>query len=110
MKLPGPVALLDGSMGQELVNRGAGGDGLLWAAGLLVCHHPPSRLVDGVTITGEQTFSACEEMTVRNSQIVGPSGDGTFEAADGVAFDNGFSVAIDGRMSASAGRSIYKSP
>lgn len=30
--IPGPVALLDGSMGQELINRGAGGHGLLWAA------------------------------------------------------------------------------
>jgi S-methylmethionine-dependent homocysteine/selenocysteine methylase len=32
LALPGPVALLDGSMGQELINRGAGGHGLLWAA------------------------------------------------------------------------------
>jgi S-methylmethionine-dependent homocysteine/selenocysteine methylase len=29
------VTLLDGSMGQELINRGAGGDGLLWAAAAL---------------------------------------------------------------------------
>jgi S-methylmethionine-dependent homocysteine/selenocysteine methylase len=30
---PGPgLVLLDGSMGQELINRGAGGHGLLWAA------------------------------------------------------------------------------
>ena len=35
MKLPGPVALLDGSMGQELINRGKGGDSLLWAADAL---------------------------------------------------------------------------
>lgn len=32
MKLPGPVTLLDGSMGQELINRGEGGKGVLWAA------------------------------------------------------------------------------
>jgi S-methylmethionine-dependent homocysteine/selenocysteine methylase len=35
VNLPGPIALLDGSMGQELINRGAGGDGLLWAADAL---------------------------------------------------------------------------
>ncbi|MFT5770151.1 MAG: S-methylmethionine-dependent homocysteine/selenocysteine methylase, partial [Lysobacterales bacterium] len=35
MKLPGPVTLLDGSMGQELINRGVGGDGQLWAADAL---------------------------------------------------------------------------
>jgi S-methylmethionine-dependent homocysteine/selenocysteine methylase len=29
------VILLDGSMGQELINRGAGGEGLLWAAAAL---------------------------------------------------------------------------
>lgn len=36
MKLPGPVALLDGSMGQELINRGVTGHGLLWSAGALL--------------------------------------------------------------------------
>ncbi len=38
MANPGPVAvtLLDGSMGQELINRGAGGHGLLWAAEALL--------------------------------------------------------------------------
>jgi S-methylmethionine-dependent homocysteine/selenocysteine methylase len=34
---PGPgVVLLDGSMGQELIHRGAGGHGLLWAAEALL--------------------------------------------------------------------------
>lgn len=37
--LPRPVALLDGSMGQELINRGAGGQGNLWAADALL-HRP----------------------------------------------------------------------
>ncbi len=39
VKIPQPVALLDGSMGQELINRGAGGNGLLWAAEALF-HSP----------------------------------------------------------------------
>jgi len=33
--LPHRITLLDGSMGQELINRGAGDNGLLWAAGAL---------------------------------------------------------------------------
>jgi len=38
------VTLLDGSMGQELINRGAGGKGLLWAAEALF--HSPETVLE----------------------------------------------------------------
>jgi S-methylmethionine-dependent homocysteine/selenocysteine methylase len=44
MNLPGPVALLDGSMGQELINRGVGGEGQLWAADALF--HSPGTVLE----------------------------------------------------------------
>ena len=36
--LPGGLILLDGSMGQELINRGASGQGILWSARALFEH------------------------------------------------------------------------
>jgi len=37
-KLPGGLILLDGGMGQELINRGASGQGVLWSAKALFDH------------------------------------------------------------------------
>ncbi len=36
--LPDGLVLLDGGMGQELINRGASGQGVLWSAGALFDH------------------------------------------------------------------------
>ena len=84
--------------------------GLLWAAGLLVCKHPASPVIENLSITSEESFSACEVMTVRDLEVFGPAGHAILEAADGVSFEDGFAVGVDGRLTVITGRSIYEAP
>jgi S-methylmethionine-dependent homocysteine/selenocysteine methylase len=68
MNIPGPVALLDGSMGQELINRGVTGHGLLWSAGALL--DSPQTILDihldyisaGADIITTNTYSATKKV------------------------------------------------
>jgi hypothetical protein len=84
--------------------------GLLWVAGLLVCKHAASLVVENTSVTGEESFRACETITVRNSDIFGPAGRATFEASDGVSFEDGFVVGVDGQLTVVTGKSIYEAP
>ena len=67
MKLPGPVTLLDGSMGQELINRGAGGNGLLWAAEALF-HSPETvqEIHEDYISAGADIICTNSYSTIRN--------------------------------------------
>lgn len=84
---------------------------LLWAAGLLVCSHADSLVVEDLSITSEETFTACSEIDVGpNVMVFGPDGHLILQGPNRVSFANGFTVGVAGRLTVESGRSTYSSP
>jgi type 1 glutamine amidotransferase len=84
---------------------------LLWAAGLLVCNHENSLLIQDRSITTEETFTACSEITAGpNVTVFGPEGHAILRAANRVLLADGFAIADLGRLTVETGRSTYGPP
>jgi type 1 glutamine amidotransferase len=84
---------------------------MLWAAGLLVCNHEESLLLEDRSITTEETFTACSEITTgSNVTVSGPEGHAILRAANRVLFADGFTVGDLGRLTVETGGSTYEPP
>jgi hypothetical protein len=83
---------------------------LLWASGLLRCEYSERSEISGETVDALATYSACSELTIRDSHVVGPGGHAILRAANEVVLENGFEVWNGGLLTVETGRSLYSLP
>ena len=66
----------------------------------LPCAAPQGEefVLDGGTTVAEDTYEACNSITVRNHMVVGPGGHLILRTAGQILFEDGFLIGPDGQL------------